>query len=309
MTISRAEQAENLALAFTLLMAEVRDKAIHTAFLDPTAHPFDQIIATTWKELCDQQWVEERELYGKRQFQLTGSGWREGLWRAGDLAKTALREKLGTLASAFKGYVDGRQSDITVELSTVARGASLDEAWIFNVIDSNLLESVHRRRGVRWEVRGLLIRIPLNFGVPMVDHTADLRAQLEETQDELAHAHEELSGYRCPVCGAPLTARNDVEISERDSGTLVAYECGRVDSDGPGSRPCPSDSRFPRLEDYDLHFREQPREGFWKWVCTAVGKTPAAKAVWLGAAPGRTQEEAHKHMIESYERAAKPWGK
>jgi hypothetical protein len=282
LTISQVKQLENLELAFTLAMAEVADKSIEEAFFDPATHPFDQILPTTWKELSDQQWVQERELYGTQRFQLTGTGWQEGLWRAGDLSKTAVREKLGRLAAALKAHVDGRQSDITVELSTVVREASLDRAWIFNVIDSNLRESVHGTRSARWDVRGLLIKIPLNFGLPLVDHAADLRSQLQNTQEELVHVQEELSEYRCPMCGAPLTARDDVQLSEDDSGTVVVYECGRIDSDGPGSRPCPSDPRFPRFEDYELRFIEQPNEGFWKWSCIAVGKTPAAKAGWVG---------------------------
>ena len=66
MTISKTKQLENLELVFRVLLSELGDAAIFGTFFDPGSHPFRDVLATTWKELCDQGWMEERELYSKR---------------------------------------------------------------------------------------------------------------------------------------------------------------------------------------------------------------------------------------------------
>lgn len=140
----------------------------------------------------------------------------------------------------------------------------------------------------------------------LIDHAADLRDPLQDVQNELEHTKQELEEYRCPICRAPITSQDyNVPLSEDVYDFVVTYARGRCDTDGYGARPCPSDPKFPKLEEYELRFQEHPSESTWKWSCFAVGKTPMAKQVSISHAMGQTKEEARKRMIENYERAAK----
>ncbi len=308
MTISQANQLENVDLALRLILVELGDRPIFATFFDPRSDSFKGILATTWKELCDQRWLEERELYGYAHYRLTGTGWMEALWRTGAGEKPELRESSGKLARALKAHVEGRHEDVIVELSRLADESGLSPAWVFNAIESNLLEILHRNRGAQWEDRGTLVRIPLNFGIDLIDHTADLRAQLEEIQGELEYTKQQLGEYRCPICQAPITSQDyNVPLSDDVYGFVVTYACGRCDTDGYGARPCPSDPTFPKFEEYELRFEEHLSEPTWKWFCFALGKTPMAKQVSLSHTMGQTKEEAHERMIQNYERAVEPW--
>ncbi len=307
MTISKTKQLENVDLAFHLILLALGGRAILESFFDQRSDSFKEILATTWKELCDQRWLEERDLYGYPHYRLTGPGWMEALWRTGAGEKTELREWSGTLARALKEHVKGRHQDTTVEVSKLAEESGLSPAWIFNAIESNLLETLHRKRGAQWEDRGTLIRVPLNFGMDLIDHSADLRAQLEEIQSELEHAKEQLGEYSCSFCKAPITFQGSVPLSDQVDGYAVEYACGRCETDGPGSRPCPSDPKFPTLEEYELKFEEHPAESTWKWYCFANGRTPMARQVSLGRGLGQTREEAQQRIAENYKRVSKPW--
>src|SRR5437588_520041 len=187
MTISRTNQLENISLTFRLILVELGDRAISEMFSDPHAASFKDVLAATWKELCDQGWLEEREIYGHAHYRLTGSGWIELLWITGEGERPELRDSATKLSRSLKAYVKGRHEDVTVELSRLANESGLSPAWVSNAIESNLLESLHWRRGVQWVDRGTLVTIPLNFGMELIDHTADLRAELKEIQDELEH--------------------------------------------------------------------------------------------------------------------------
>jgi hypothetical protein len=81
-TVSRSNQLENIDLAFRLVLIELGDRAISVAFFDPQSSPFQDVPATTWKELCDQHWLEEYEIYSRRHYRLTENGWVEALWKA-----------------------------------------------------------------------------------------------------------------------------------------------------------------------------------------------------------------------------------
>jgi hypothetical protein len=310
MTISNDDQLENVGLAFRLMLVELGDRAISEKFFDPQAPSFKDVLATTWKELCDQRWLEEREIYGHAHYRLTGSGWIESLWRTGEGERPELRDSATKLSRALKAHVKGRREDVTVELSRLANESGLSAVWVSNAIESNLLETLHRRRGVQWVDRGTLVKIPLNFGMELIDHTADLRAELREIQDELEHTKEELSEYRCPICLAPIASQDyNVPLSEDVYGFVVTYACGRCDTDGNWARPCPSDPKFPKLEEYELQFKENASEPTWKWSCYAIGKTRMARQVSIGRGLGRTSGEAKERVIENYERIAKPWRK
>jgi hypothetical protein len=118
MTISPEEQLQNVDLALRLVLTELGDGAIFETFFDPRSDSYKVILATTWKELCDQRWLEERELYGYPHYRFTGSGWVEALWKTGAGEGLELQESSGKLARALKVNVKGRREDVIVESSS-----------------------------------------------------------------------------------------------------------------------------------------------------------------------------------------------
>ena len=43
-------------------------RAISEVFLDPNEEPLKSILRMTWKELCDQGWIEEHLIYGQTRY-------------------------------------------------------------------------------------------------------------------------------------------------------------------------------------------------------------------------------------------------
>lgn len=129
----------------------------------------------------------------------------------------------------------------------------------------------------------------------------------EGLQDQLQQATVDLQEYRCPFCQSPLTTRASVPLSEDVEGTYETFECGYAQVDGHMERPCPSDPKFPKLEDYEFHFQAIEGDSHWKWTCFAIGRTRESRALQLLSGYGRTKEEAREKVEDSYRRYADPW--
>lgn len=118
---------------------------------------------------------------------------------------------------------------------------------------------------------------------------AELRLGL--TADDLVALREE---FTCPTCGAELVERRFIDHAYGDT-ELDVFACGHTA--GWASRPCPKHPAFPRWEDYELQFFEEPGG---QWSCVAVGLTDAARTVELGSGTGATREEAEWWVRRSY---------
>ena len=129
----------------------------------------------------------------------------------------------------------------------------------------------------------------------------------EDIHQQLHEAEETLQEYRCPYCGSPLSTRSSVPLSEHDEGTYEDFECGYAHIDGYMERPCPSDPKFPKLDDYEFIYKELQGDSYWKWQCFASGKTKEARKLTLAPGMGRTKEEAREKIEESYREHAKAW--
>jgi TIR domain len=129
----------------------------------------------------------------------------------------------------------------------------------------------------------------------------------EDLHEQLYAAEEVLQEYRCPHCAAPLSTRSSVRLSEDDDGIYEDFQCGYAHIDGDVQHPCPSDPKFPKLEDYAFTYQEVQGDPLWKWRCFAAGKTKEARQLSLTPGLGRTQEEARRRVEESYNGYAKPW--
>ena len=137
----------------------------------------------------------------------------------------------------------------------------------------------------------------------------ELQNEIDRTREELEHTREELSEYKCPYCDAPLSSRihAPADPEEKHWDVREAFECGHETFGGFLERPCPSDPRFPKLSDYELHFDNNPNESHWKWECHALALNDMARRVYIERGLGRTREEAEQAVRDCYERCAKNW--
>lgn len=129
----------------------------------------------------------------------------------------------------------------------------------------------------------------------------------EDLHEQLHVVEESLQEFRCPYCGSSLSTRSSVPLSEDDDGIYEDFECGYAHIDGHMQRPCPSDPKFPKLEDYEFLYQEVKGDPLWKWQCFASGKTKESRLLSLTPGLGRTQEEARERVEKSYDEYAKPW--
>lgn len=133
-----------------------------------------------------------------------------------------------------------------------------------------------------------------------------LQQELERVRQELARTKEELSQFQCPVCQAPVIEQILLPASE-ESGVGEVFACGYESIDGHMERPCPSDPRFPGLEDYELRTYFNEKEPHWRWSCLAIPKTGMAPRVHLDRGLGTTEEEAKQIVVDSYRRVSRAW--
>ncbi len=90
-------------------------RAISEVFLDPNEEPLKSILRMTWKELCDQGWIEEHLIYGQTRYRLTGSGSVEGLWRIGAGKDKAILGLLGALSAAPPSFTKNQSHEIPLK--------------------------------------------------------------------------------------------------------------------------------------------------------------------------------------------------
>jgi len=172
------------------------------------------------------------------------------------------------------------------------------------------------------EMRGQKVILPVWHGVTFEDIVryspmlADLKAvSTREGHDSVVEAIDKvlqppknyLQEFLCPHCGAPLVERSIVELDQFNERSLDVFDCGYSIIDDKIDRMCPSDPKFPRLEEYNLVYRENKWDTVQKWQCFARGKTKESQCVKLDSGLGRTKDEARQQVEDSYKRFASPW--
>jgi hypothetical protein len=75
--------------------------------------------------------------------------------------------KMDRLATSLMAYVKGRKGDGLESVHVVIEDSGLEEGFVFNAIDCDLLGSVFNMKGVQWHAiaRYSLVKIPVNFGL------------------------------------------------------------------------------------------------------------------------------------------------
>jgi len=131
---------------------------------------FADLLPTTWSELSDQGLVVPRHVIGQAQWQLTPTGWLEGIRLSGTLESDECRERCIILIKALKAVIDGQRDvplDRSVDHWSLAAATSLPMGWIFNAIRSELLSVVFpgRRLNAYWDSGGRSFRVPPTFGM------------------------------------------------------------------------------------------------------------------------------------------------
>jgi len=129
----------------------------------------------------------------------------------------------------------------------------------------------------------------------------ELQAEIDRIRDDLESTRKELAEFQCPFCQSLLIEQVYVD----DWGVRATYACGYESIDSSLERPCPSDPRFPKLEDYELKFLHYPKNTPFEWMCFPSPKTPMARHLKLSSTMGRTQEEAKARVTEEYKRQAR----
>ncbi|MCZ6490831.1 MAG: hypothetical protein O7A06_09915 [Acidobacteria bacterium] len=314
MTFSSEKRTENCLELLRQMLKMVGEKPVDQTFFDPTDSCFSAILPTTWDALGARKWIEG--VSPLEQYRLTGEGWL-GAMKFTDQLDSFMKEA-GKIIATMKSYVKGRTKAMLVSVEELAERSGISAGLVFNLIESRVLERRYGKCGASWYgSSGRMVFIPRDFGIEPLDldklfkedaeiRLRELESEIDATKEELSFTKDELSRFQCPYCGAPLSYTAPIELDERTSDTVEAFECGYTIGAG-SEQPCPSDPRFPKLEDYDFKFKGFDTKWGTEWVCYPVPKTDMARRIHLMNQAGRTQEEAKQNVIRWYEQHAKPW--
>ena len=296
MTHSNEKRLQNCKDALEIMLRVLGDDAVGETVFNPEDKEFENIIPTTWTELCDDKWVEKTE--APRHYRLTGIGWLQALRITDQFREKEFGERLSGTFASMKSYVKDRKEPAVVKRGELAKRADVPEGWLINVIDSRLIEEVHGRKGPHWDRH--MVFIPAEFDMVPLDLNSllvnEATSRIEELQEELEEAKKRLKQLHCPYCGAVLSKSGPVPISERDEGYFETFECGYSRTDGFEKRLCPSDPKFPTLDEFELKTVQRGNE----WFCHAVPKTANSRKIDLSIEYGNTEDEARQRVIKRY---------
>jgi hypothetical protein len=137
-----------------------------------------------------------------------------------------------------------------------------------------------------------------------------LQEELDRVREDLEHTKEQLQEYRCPFCDAPISSTGlaPVDDEQKHWDTYTSFDCGHETFGGFTQSPCPSDPKFPALEDYELRFHESRGTTHVQWICSVFPKTRMARHLHIMDGVGSTREEAEQRLHDNYARRSKKWG-
>jgi hypothetical protein len=166
-SLSIEERQKEMARALQLILERLGDRKINAFSLDPTEPPFSDIHQTTWIELQEMNYV--RPLLKSSRFSLTGSGWLRALQHSGATRNRSFDRDSETLLASIKRQVKGGHGARIVMLKALARDSGLSESWIYNALESDLLEAHYGRKGATWAhgFEGSMIHVPRTFGLKL----------------------------------------------------------------------------------------------------------------------------------------------
>jgi hypothetical protein len=128
--------------------------------------PYDQIMRTTWDEMEARGFVEVVNRWNGNTYILSGYGWYVAMKASGQTDDPEFRKRLGVVA-VLKGAIKGRRDDAVMEIDDVATKSGLPEDFIYNVIESRIIDREFNRHGAWWHPQfkpGTTIKVPVSFG-------------------------------------------------------------------------------------------------------------------------------------------------
>ena len=131
-----------------------------------------------------------------------------------------------------------------------------------------------------------------------------LSEQLEQLKGKLNEAQEQLSEFQCPHCCAPLIGSVGAPVNAEENHWDIRqeFECGFQRCGATIESLCPSDPRFPKLEDYELNYEQTSDASDAWWTFQPIPKTVMAKKQHFSWSHGMTKEEAKQAFIDKYTR-------
>jgi hypothetical protein len=130
---------------------------------DGDTEPFTVILPTTWSALDREGLVNT---HGFNRYELTSSGWIAALKITDRFNTPEMKEKAGKLAASLKRRVDGRQHDGSADMTELAQETGLDEAFIYDAVDSHLLRHLFGIIDAYWAPDDRMrnyIDVPIDF--------------------------------------------------------------------------------------------------------------------------------------------------
>ena len=136
MSLSKAERHENIQDTLRIALSYLGDNAISGKWLDASDPVFGNVLPTTWKHLAD--------------------------------TRHAVEHRTSTsLCAAFKDTLKDRQNQAYPILRGFAEHTGIPEQFIFNVVESRIIEYCFKQHGVAWQTPGAVIRIPIDVGLDL----------------------------------------------------------------------------------------------------------------------------------------------
>jgi len=319
MTVGKEHRTENHKTAFRLMLGELGDRAMDTAFFDSEKPPFNgQVLRMTWEELVRQGRVA---VVGSL-YRLTPDGWLVALEISGDAQSKNYQERVGHMLAAMKHHVKPRKESAILPLRQLADESGEPEGWIFNIIESRAGTSEDQRTGARWYAgeKGRLVEIPVDFNLEPIDLTVALTERhlqrIRKLEGRLAELEEERQEFHCPYCDAQLSEVHQQDyIEEHCIVTYEIFTCGYTTADGFEEQPCPYGPNWPTLDEFAFVAEREKstlngfgiaiKEEDSRWVCWPTAKTPRARRIHAQPGFGRTKGEAEEAAQKTVARKEK----
>jgi hypothetical protein len=168
-TSHKDDCAEHTLQALQLIFAQVADRELATTPIDVACRPFDLLPRTTWVDLSDIGVIERVSAFGAEQYRLTLAGWLHALKEVQGLDHPAVLHRCEMLTQALTSIVKGRAAghDVLADVWTIQVRAQLPLGWIFNAIESGLLQQVfpNETMNASWDRPSRAFRVPATFGM------------------------------------------------------------------------------------------------------------------------------------------------
>lgn len=154
------------------MSAEVGDEPVFAHIFSGKQHDWlTEVPRTTFDELEQRGYIHVEEFFGgNRHYHLTPAGWLKALVLSDRLDTRQEQERREILLRFLKSKVAARSGRELVDCREVAQETGLPSGWVYNAVESQLLDHCYPNRHFRLETDGGHdIIIPPTFGLEPVD--------------------------------------------------------------------------------------------------------------------------------------------